>query len=123
MMPSLAADPSEPSQGEATKRRGWAASSPLPPLPSRHFGEYGQEEGPEPLRTPAQVSRGGYFRLATLLRLAQLVPDIRLDSPGARLPHYLGGGLLAILSPAPASPGGFVQLAAHVALPPTGLLH
>src|ERR687898_474894 len=49
---------------------------------------------PEPLRTPAQVSRIGYFRLATLLRLAQLVPDIRLDSPGASLPHYLGGGLL-----------------------------
>src|SRR5918994_2982648 len=78
---------------------------------------------PEPLRTPAQVSRIGYFRLATLLRLAQLVPDIRLDSPGASLPHYLGGGLLAVLSVAPASPGGFVQLVGDVVLRPTGLLN
>jgi hypothetical protein len=36
---------------------------------------------PEPLRAPAQVSRIGYFRLATLLGLGPLVPDIRLDSP------------------------------------------
>src|ERR671910_2970013 len=57
MMPTLSADPSEPSQGEATKRRGWAASSPLPPLPSRHFGEYGQEEGPEPLVGPRPFLR------------------------------------------------------------------
>src|SRR5215217_6009493 len=78
---------------------------------------------PEPLRTPAQVSRIGYFRLATLLGLGPLVPDIRLDSPGARLPHFLGGGLLAVVSPAPASPGGFVQLVADVVLRPTGLLN
>src|SRR5918992_2967281 len=78
---------------------------------------------PEPLRTPAQVSRGGYFRLATLLGLGPLVPDIRLDSPGARLPQFLGGDLLAVVSPAPASPGGFVQLVADVVLRPTGLLN
>src|SRR5215217_22995 len=78
---------------------------------------------PEPLRTPAQVSRIGYFRLATLLRLGRLVPDIRLDSPGARLPHYLGVGLLAVVSLSPASPGGFVQLVPDVLLRPTGLLY
>src|SRR5215217_4085281 len=78
---------------------------------------------PEPLRTPAQVSRIGYFRLATLLGLGPLVPDIRLDSPGARPPHFLGGGLLAVLSPAPASPGGFVQLVGDVVLRPTGFLN
>src|SRR5215217_2279132 len=78
---------------------------------------------PEPLRTPAQVSPIGYFRLATLLGLGPLVPDIRLDSPGARLPHFLGGGLLAVVSPAPASPGGFVQLLGDVVLRPTGLLN
>src|ERR671921_1514751 len=78
---------------------------------------------PEPLRTPAQLSRIGYFRLATLLGLGPLVPDIRLDSPGARLPHFLGGGLLAVVSPAPASPGGFVQLVGEVVLRPTGLLN
>src|SRR5918995_6203747 len=78
---------------------------------------------PEPIRTPAQVSRIGYFRLATPLRLGQLVPDIRLDSPGARLPHFLGGGLLAVLSLAPASTGGFVQLVPDVVLRPTGLLN
>src|SRR5215217_3967465 len=78
---------------------------------------------PEPLRTPAQVSRIGYFRLATLLGLGPLVPDIRLDSPGARLPHFLGGGHLAVLSPAPASPGSFVQLVADIVLRPTGLLN
>src|SRR5919106_750590 len=53
--------------------------------------------GPEPLRTPAQVSRIGYFRLATLLGLGPLVPDIRLDSPGARPPHSLGGGLPIVI--------------------------
>src|SRR5918993_473191 len=79
--------------------------------------------GPEPLRTPAQVSRIGYFRLATPLRLGPLVSDIRLDSPRARLPHYLRGGLLAVVSPAPASPGGFVQLVPDVVLRPTGLLN
>src|SRR5829696_6955228 len=63
------------------------------------------------------------FRLAMLLRLAQLVPDIHLDSPGARLPHFLGGGLLALVSLAPASPGGFVQLVPDVVLCPTGLLN
>src|SRR5215208_4608038 len=78
---------------------------------------------PEPLRTPAQVSRIGYFRLATLLGLGPLVPDIRLDSPGARLPHFLGGGLLAGASLAPASPGSFVQLVGDVVLRPTGLLN
>src|SRR5215208_7873377 len=78
---------------------------------------------PEPLRTPAQVSPIGYFRLATLLGFGPLVPNIRLDSPGARLPHFLGGGLLALLSPAPASPGCFVQLVADVVLRPTGLLN
>src|SRR5215208_1846414 len=78
---------------------------------------------PEPLRTPAQVSRIGYFRLATLLGLGPLVPDIRLDSPGARLSHYLGGTLLAVVSLAPASPGGFVQLVPDVVLRPTGLLN
>src|SRR5918994_5498947 len=75
------------------------------------------------LGAPAHRSRIGYFRLATLLGLGPLVPDIRLDSPGARLPHFLGGGLLAVLSPAPASPGGFVQLVADVVLRPTGLLN
>src|SRR5919112_4828098 len=78
---------------------------------------------PEPLRTPAQLSRIGYFWLATLLGLSPLVPDIRLDSPGARLPHFLGGSLLAVVSPAPASPGGFVQLVGYVVLRPTGLLN
>src|SRR5215212_7105123 len=78
---------------------------------------------PEPLRTPAQVSRIGYFRLATPLGLGPLVPDIPLDSPGARLPHFLGGGLLALLSLAPASPAGFVQLVGDVVLRPTGLLN
>src|ERR687889_1381390 len=78
---------------------------------------------PEPLRTPAQVSRIGYFRLATLLGFGPLVLDIRLDSPGARLPHFLGGGFLAVLFLAPASPGGFVQLVADVVLRPTGLLN
>src|SRR5918994_2543700 len=78
---------------------------------------------PEPIRTPAQVSRIGYFRLATPLRLGQLVPDIRLDSPGARLPHFLGGGLLAVVSLAPASPGCLVQLVPDVVLRPTGLLN
>src|SRR5918994_4121381 len=82
-----------------------------------------KKKGPEPLRTPAQVSRGGYFRLATLLRLGQLVPDIRLDSPGARLPHFLGGALLAIVSLSPAPSGGFVQLVGDVVLRPTGLLN
>src|ERR687898_1151546 len=78
---------------------------------------------PEPIRTPAQVSRIGYFRLATPLRLGQLVPDIRLDSPGARLPHFLGGGLLAVVSLAPASPGCLVQLVPDVVLRPTSLLN
>src|SRR5215203_630253 len=78
---------------------------------------------PEPLRTPAQVSRTGYFRLATLLGLGPLVPDIRLDSPGARLPHFLGGGLPAVVSVSPASPGGFGQLVGDVVLRPTGLLN
>src|ERR671920_571838 len=78
---------------------------------------------PEPLRTPAQLSRIGYFRLATLLGFGQLVPDIRLNSPGARLPHFLGGGLLAVVALAPASPGGFVQLVPDVVLRPTGLLN
>src|ERR671913_1985936 len=78
---------------------------------------------PEPLRTPAQLSRIDYFRLATLLGFGQLVPDIRLDSPGARLPHFLGGGLLAVVSLSPASPGGFVQLVPDVVLRPTGLLN
>src|SRR5215217_8091772 len=78
---------------------------------------------PEPLRTPAQLSRIDYFRLATLLGFGPLVPDIRLDSPGARLPHFLGGGLLAVVSLAPASPGGFVQLVPEVVLRPTGLLN
>src|ERR671913_1849053 len=82
-----------------------------------------KKKGPEPLRTPAQLSRIGYFRLATLLGLGQLVPDIRLDSPGANLPHFLGGRLLAVLSLAPASPGGFVQLVPDVVLRPTGLLN
>src|SRR4029450_5836750 len=63
------------------------------------------------------------FRLATPLRLGPLVPHIRLDSPGARLPHYLGGGPLAVVSPAPASPGSFVQLVPNVVLRPTGLLN
>src|SRR5829696_9860040 len=63
------------------------------------------------------------FRLAMLLRLAQLVPDIRLDSPGARLPNFLGRGLLAVISLAPASPGGFFQLVPDVVLRPTGLLN
>src|SRR5215208_2666156 len=73
---------------------------------------------------PHPSFRGDWlFRLATLLRLAQLVPDIRLDSPGARLPHFLGGGLLAVVSLAPASPGGFVQLVPDVVLRPTGLLN
>src|SRR5215217_6084959 len=58
-----------------------------------------------------------------LLRLGQLVPDIRLDSPGARVPHFLGGGLLAVVSLAPASPGGFVQLVPDVVLRRTGLLN
>src|SRR5215213_10761227 len=57
------------------------------------------------------------------LGLGPLVPDIRLDSPGARLPHFLGGGLLALVSLAPASPGGFVQLVPDVVLCPTGLLN
>src|SRR5215218_9935727 len=73
---------------------------------------------------PHPSFRGDWlFRLAMLLRLAQLVPDIRLDSPGARLPHFLGGGLLAVVSLAPASPGGFVQLVPDVVLRPTGLLN
>jgi len=51
------------------------------------------------------------------LRLGPLVPDIRLDSPGARLPHFLGGGLLAVLSPAPASPSEAPAHEIHHAVP------
>jgi hypothetical protein len=57
------------------------------------------------------------FWLAALLRVGPLVPDIVLDNPGARLPHYfLGGGLLAFFSLAPAPPSGFVQLVPDVVL-------
>src|SRR5215203_2673391 len=56
------------------------------------------------------------FWLAALLRVGPLVPDVVLDPPGARLPHFLGGGLLAFFSLAPASPGGFVQLVPDVVL-------
>src|SRR5215211_8761787 len=51
-----------------------------------------------------------------LLRLGRLIPYIVLDPPGGRLPHFLGGGSLAVLSVAPASPGCLVQLVPDVVL-------
>jgi hypothetical protein len=53
------------------------------------------------------------FRLAMLLRLGPLVPDIVLDPPGARLHLFLRGGLLTVL-------GGLGQLVPDVVLRPPG---
>src|SRR5215211_450634 len=54
----------------------------------------------EPLRTPAQVSRIGYFRLATLLGLGPLVPDSSGFSSRPQLLQYLAG-VSATLVPSP----------------------
>src|SRR5215217_2409341 len=76
---------------------------------------------PEPGEgTPVQVFAVWLFRLATLLRLGPLVPYIVLDPPRARLPHFLEDGILAVVSLAPASPGGLVQLVPDVVLRPSG---
>jgi hypothetical protein len=74
--------------------------------------------GPRPRFRGLAIPRIGYFRLATLLRLGQLVLDSVFDPPGASLLLFLGGGLLAVVSLAPASPGGFVQLVPDVVLAP-----
>jgi len=44
----------------------------------------GRKRGLGLLGAPAHRSRIGYFRLATLLRLGQLVPDVVLDPSGAQ---------------------------------------
>src|SRR5215212_8463889 len=80
----------------------------------------GRKRGLGLLRAPAHRSRIGYFRLATLLRLGQLVPDVVLDPSGARRPLLLGGGLLAGGSPASALPSGLGQLVPDVVLDPSG---
>jgi hypothetical protein len=63
-----------------------------------------REEAPESPKSPSPRFADWLFWLATLLRLGQLVPDIVLDTPGARLHHFLGDGLLAGGPPAPALP-------------------
>ena len=78
----------------------------------------GRKRGLGLLGAPAHRSRIGYFQLATLLRLGQLVPDVVLNPSGARRPLLLGGGLLAGLSPAFALPTGLSQLVADVVLGP-----
>ena len=77
----------------------------------------GRKRGLGLLGAPAHRSPIGYFRLATLLGLGQLIPDVVLDSSGARRP-LLGGGLLAGGSPAFALPSGFGQLVPDVVLGP-----
>ena len=74
--------------------------------------------GPRPRFRGLAIPRIGYFRLATLLRLGQLVLDSVFDPPGASLLLFLRGGLLAVVSLAPVSPGGFVQLVPDVVLAP-----
>jgi hypothetical protein len=78
----------------------------------------GRKRGLGLLGAPAHRSRIGYFRLATLLRLGQLVLDVVLDPSGARRPLLLGGGLLAGGSPASALPSGLGQLVPDVVLGP-----
>ena len=73
---------------------------------------------PEPA-SPGTGFADWLFRLATLLRLGPLVADIVLDPSGARLPHFLEDGLLAIVSVVPASPGGLVELVPYVVLRPS----
>jgi hypothetical protein len=80
----------------------------------------GRKRGLGLLGAPALRSRIGYFRLATLLRLGQLVPDVVLDPSGARRPLLLAGGLLAGGSPASALPSGLGQLVPDVVLGPPG---
>src|SRR5215208_6939612 len=71
----------------------------------------GRKRGLGLLGAPAHRSRIGYFRLASLLRLGQLVPDSVLDPPRDSLLLFLGGGLLAV-------PGSLVQLVPDVVLDP-----
>src|ERR671912_1176114 len=86
----------------------------------RRWVNKGRKRGLGLLGAPAHRSRIGYFRLATLLRLGQLVPDVVLDPSGARRPLLLGGGLLARGSPACALPSGLGQLVPGVVLDPPG---
>src|SRR5215213_225115 len=73
---------------------------------------------PEPA-SPGTGFADWLFRLATLLRLGPLVADIVLDPSGARLPHFLRGGILAVVSVVPASPSGIVQFVPDVVLRPS----
>src|ERR687890_2808560 len=98
-----------------------APASELPRIPLlRGWVNKGRKRGLGLLGAPALRSRIGYFRLATILRLGQLVPDSVLDPSGARRPLLLGGGLLAGGSPAFALPSGLGQLVPDVVLGPPG---
>src|SRR5215217_4363200 len=92
---------------------------PRIPIPRTRVNK-GRKRGLGLLGAPAHRSRIGYFRLATLLRLGQLVPDVVLNSFGARCPLLLGGSLLAGGSPASALPSGLGQLVPDVVLGPPG---
>src|SRR5919112_2188605 len=84
----------------------------------RRWVNKGRKRGLGLLGAPAHRSPIGYFRLATLLRLGQLVPDVVLNPSGARRPLLLGGGLLAGGSPPSALPSGLGQLVGDVVLDP-----
>src|SRR5918993_607321 len=77
----------------------------------------GRKRGLGLLRAPAHRSRIGYFRLATLLRLGQLVPDVVLAPPGAQSMVKFGHSALLCCSGAqrpvvkhPYSGSGFLSL-------------
>src|SRR5215216_3343452 len=93
-------------------RRGELRRISLPPT---RVNKGKKRKGPNPLG-PRPRFADWLFRLAALLRLGPLVLDIVLDPPGTRLLHFLGGGLLAVFSFAPASTGCLVQLVPDVVL-------